>query len=82
MTHTATYLGFIPLLPLAGALIIGVLYVVTCKGKQISERFYGLLGCIGPVLSFFMAVKVFFALLSLFLPEVWRRRRGVGPTGA
>ena len=65
MTHTVTYLGFIPLLPLAGALVVGLMYLATCQGKQISERIYGILGCVGPVHSFFMAVKVFFALLSL-----------------
>ena len=65
MTHTVTYLGFIPLLPLAGALVLGLMYLSTCRGKQISERIYGVLGCAGPVLSFFMAVKVFFALMSL-----------------
>ena len=65
MTHTVTYLGFIPLLPLAGALVVGLIYLATCQGKQISERIYGVLGCVGPVLSFFVTVKVFFALLSL-----------------
>ncbi|MBT8346770.1 MAG: NADH-quinone oxidoreductase subunit L [Desulfofustis sp.] len=65
MTHTVTYLGFIPLLPLAGALVVGLMYLATCQGKQISQKIYGILGCVGPVLSFLMAVKVFFALLSL-----------------
>ncbi len=65
MVTNVTYLGFIPLLPLAGALIIGVLYLATCQGRQVSEKIYGILGCIGPVLSFVMALKVFFALMSL-----------------
>ena len=65
MVHTVTYLGIIPLLPLAGALLIGLMYLSTCRGKQIPERIYGILGCVGPVLSFFMALKVFFALGSL-----------------
>jgi NADH-quinone oxidoreductase subunit L len=65
MGHDVTYLGFIPLLPLLGALVVGLIYLATCQGKQISERFYGILGCIGPVLSLFMALKVFFALRAL-----------------
>ncbi len=65
MVTNVTYLGFIPLLPLAGALIVGVLYLATSQGRQVSEKIYGILGCIGPVLSFVMALKVFFALLSL-----------------
>ena len=65
MVHNVSYLGFIPLLPLAGALILGLMYLATCQGKQISERLYGILGCIGPVLSFFMALRVFFSLRGL-----------------
>ena len=65
MGHDVTYLGFIPLLPLLGALVVGLIYLATCQGKQISERLYGILGCIGPVLSLFMALKVFFALRAL-----------------
>ncbi len=65
MIHNVSYLAFIPLLPLAGALVLGVMYVSTCQGKNISEKIYGIIGCVGPVLSFVMALKVFFALLSL-----------------
>ncbi len=65
MVHNVSYLGFIPLLPLAGALILGLMYLATCQGKRISERLYGILGCIGPVLSFFMALRVFFSLRGL-----------------
>ncbi len=65
MAQTVTYLGYIPLLPLAGALVVGLMYLATCRGRHISEKIYGLLGCIGPILSFIMALKVFFALLAL-----------------
>ena len=62
MEHTATYLAYIPLLPLTGALLVGILHLVTCQGKRLSERTYGILGCIGPILSFVLAVRVFFSL--------------------
>ena len=65
MEHTVTYLGFIPLLPLAGAVVLGLMHLATCQGKRISERIYGVLGCIGPALSFFLALKVFFSLKAL-----------------
>ncbi len=65
MVHNVAYLGFIPLLPLAGALILGLMYVSTCQRKNFSEKIYGILGCIGPILSFFMALKVFFELRGL-----------------
>ncbi len=69
MVHNVTYLGFIPLLPLAGALILGLMYLATCRGNRISEKIYGILGCIGPVLSFIMALKVFFSLMTLSAQE-------------
>ncbi len=65
MAHTVTYLGYIPLLPLAGSLVVGLMYLATCQGRQVSEKIYAVLGCIGPILSFIMALKVFFALLAL-----------------
>ena len=65
MVHNVAYLGFIPLLPLAGALILGLMYGSTCQRKNVSEKIYGILGCVGPVLSFFMALKVFFQLRGL-----------------
>jgi len=65
MEHTVTYLGFIPLFPLAGAVVLGLMHLSTCQGKRISERIYGVLGCIGPALSFFLALKVFFSLKAL-----------------
>jgi len=62
MEQHATFLGFIPLLPLSGAFILGLMHLVECKGTKISEKLYGLIGCTGPLLSFFMALKVFFVL--------------------
>ncbi len=64
-----TYLGFIPLLPLAGALVLGVMHVATCQGNRIAEKLYGILGCIGPVLSFILALKLFFSLKGLPAPD-------------
>ncbi|MGB3223504.1 MAG: NADH-quinone oxidoreductase subunit L [Desulforhopalus sp.] len=65
MEHTATYLGLIPLFPLIGALVIGVLHMVTCKKSPLSEMMYGALACVGPILSFFLALVVFFHLRGL-----------------
>ena len=65
MEQSATYLGLIPLFPLLGAVVIGLLHVFTCNRKRLPEKFYGLLACVGPVLSFVLALKVFFALKAL-----------------
>ena len=65
MEQTATYLGVIPLLPLLGALIIGLLHMFTCTKKPLPELFYGVLACIGPLLSFFLALVVYFQLRGL-----------------
>ena len=65
MEHTATYLGLIPLFPLIGALVIGLLHMLTCTKNPLSEKMYGALACIGPVLSFFLALVVFYHLKGL-----------------
>ena len=65
MEHTTTYLGLIPLFPLIGALVIGLLHMLTCRKKPLSEKMYGALACVGPILSFFLAVVVFFHLKGL-----------------
>jgi len=65
MEQTATYLGVIPLLPLLGALIIGLLHMFTCTKKPLPELFYGILACIGPLLSFFLSLVVYFQLRGL-----------------
>ncbi len=69
MEHTATYLGLIPLFPLIGALVIGLMYMLTCRKNPLSEKLYGSLACIGPVLSFFLALVVFYHLKSLPVEE-------------
>ena len=65
MEHTASYLGLIPLFPLIGAVVIGLLHMFTCTKKPLSEKLYGALACVGPVLSFFLALVVFFHLKGL-----------------
>lgn len=67
MAQNVQYLGLIPLFPLLGAVLIGLLHVFTCKSEtlRIPEKAYGLLACVGPVLSFVLAVKVFVELRAL-----------------
>ena len=65
MEHTANYLGLIPLLPLTGALVIGLLHMLTCTKKPLPEKLYSALACIGPLLSFFMALVVLFHLKDM-----------------
>ena len=55
MEHNVNYLGFIPLLPLAGALVVGLMHLATCQQKKISEKIYGVLACLGPILTFVLA---------------------------
>lgn len=65
MEHTATYLALIPLFPLAGALVLGLMHMLTCRGKGLPELLYGVLACVGPLLSCFMAVVVFVHIKGL-----------------
>lgn len=65
MEQSATYLGLIPVFPLLGAVVIGLLHVFTSTRWKLSEKLYGLIACVGPVLSFVLALKVFFALKAL-----------------
>ncbi len=65
MEHTATYLGLIPLFPLVGAVVIGLLHMFTCRKEPLPEKLYGVLACVGPVLSFFLALVVFFHLKGM-----------------
>ena len=65
MGQSVNYLGLIPLFPLLGAVLIGLLHVFTVKESSSPEKFYGILACVGPVLSFVLALKVFVALKSL-----------------
>jgi len=65
MEQSVNYLGLIPLFPLLGAVVIGLLHVFASDKVKLPEKFYGLLACVGPVLSFILALKVFIALKAL-----------------
>jgi NADH-quinone oxidoreductase subunit L len=65
MEQSVNYLGLIPLFPLLGAVFIGLIHVFTCKRFRVPEMVYGILACVGPLLSFVMALKVFVALKAL-----------------
>ena len=56
--------GLIPLLPLAGSLLIGILHVVTCKSNRLPESVYGLLAFVGPAMAFVLSCYVFIQLTS------------------
>ncbi|WP_028584895.1 NADH-quinone oxidoreductase subunit L [Desulfogranum mediterraneum] len=65
MEHNVTFLGYIPILPLIGAAVLGLLHVGTCTRKPIHEKIYGVFACIGPLLSFVLALRVFFTLKGM-----------------
>jgi NADH-quinone oxidoreductase subunit L len=66
MEHTAQfYLGLIPLMPLIGAVVIGLMHVMTCRGGRLPNALYAVLACIGPILSCIMAFQVFTILRAL-----------------
>jgi NADH-quinone oxidoreductase subunit L len=66
MEHTAQfYLGLIPLMPLLGAVVIGLMHVMTCREGRLSNKLYAALACIGPVVSCIMAFQVFTILRTL-----------------
>ena len=66
MEQTAQfYLGLIPLMPLIGAVLIGLMHVTTCRGERFPDKLYAVLACIGPVLSCIMAFQVFSLLRTL-----------------
>lgn len=65
MEHTVTYLGLIPLFPLIGALVVGLLHMFTCTRKPLPEILYGVLACIGPILAFVLSLLVFLQLKGL-----------------
>lgn len=60
MEHSVTYLGLIPLMPLVGAVVIGLMHMLSCTGRGFSEKLYSVLGVIGPVLATIIAFKAFF----------------------
>ncbi len=65
MEHGTYYLAMIPLYPLLGALIIGLIHVFTCRHRRLPQLFYGVLACIGPAMSFLLALRVFLDLRAL-----------------
>ena len=65
MEHTATYIGLIPLFPFLGALGLGLMHIFTCTKKTFPEKSFGLLACIGPLLSFSLALVLFYQLKGL-----------------
>lgn len=65
MEQSVNYLGLIPLFPLMGAVFIGLLHVFTCNRVKLPEKAYGIIACVGPVLSFVLALKVFVTLREL-----------------
>lgn len=70
MEQSVNYLGLIPLFPLLGAVFIGLVHVFTCNRIKVAEKLYGLLACVGPILSFILALKVWVALKAM--PEATR----------
>jgi NADH-quinone oxidoreductase subunit L len=66
MEQTANYIGLIPLLPLTGALVLGIMHMLTCTRQEpLPEKLYSALACTGPLLSFFLALVVFFHLKGI-----------------
>ena len=65
MEHTVSYLGLIPLFPLMGALVLGVMHIYSCSRGKIPEKLYAGIACVGPVISFIYALIVFFQLKGM-----------------
>lgn len=65
MDHTVSYLSWIPLLPLIGAVIMGLLHMFTCTRNPLPEKLYSVIALIGPVLATLLAVRAFFAVGSM-----------------
>ncbi len=65
MEHTVSYLGLIPLFPLLGALVLGVMHIYSCSRGKLPEKLYGGIACVGPVISFIYALIVFFQLKGM-----------------
>ena len=63
MEQSAAYLVLIPLLPLVGALLIGLLHLGSCRaGNKLPEKAIGILGLYRPVHHLFLGRQ------SLFRP--------------
>ncbi len=65
MENSVSYLVLIPLMPLIGAVVIGLLHMFTCRKGALPEKYYSFLALIGPVLSTLLAFKAFFHLGSM-----------------
>ncbi|MBW2682375.1 MAG: NADH-quinone oxidoreductase subunit L [Deltaproteobacteria bacterium] len=65
MEHTVSYLGLIPVFPLLGALVLGVMHIYSCSRGKLPEKLYGGIACVGPVISFIYALIVFFQLKGM-----------------
>lgn len=65
MEHSVNYLVLIPLLPLAGALVLGLLHMFTCNKKPLPEIIYSVLAIVGPALAFILALATYFSINKL-----------------
>ncbi|MBB5021757.1 NADH-quinone oxidoreductase subunit L [Desulfurispira natronophila] len=65
MQSEAVLLGLIPLFPLVGSLVIGLLYMATCNGKRLPDALYAILAVAGPAASFVAAAVVFMQLMGM-----------------
>ncbi len=45
--------------------VLGIMHIYTCTRRRLPEKLYGILGCIGPVISFVYALVVFFQLKGM-----------------
>lgn len=69
MEQSASFLVLIPVLPLVGAFILGMLHIFTCKKFKLPELMYGILACIGPICSAVLALIVFLRLKGMPVEE-------------
>ncbi|ADU65620.1 NADH-quinone oxidoreductase subunit L [Desulfurispirillum indicum] len=65
MQNEAVLLGLIPLFPLVGALVIGLMYMATCNKTRLPNALYGIIAVAGPAASFVAAVMVFSQLMAM-----------------
>ncbi|MCK9174542.1 MAG: NADH-quinone oxidoreductase subunit L [Desulforhopalus sp.] len=64
MEHTVNYLVCIPLLPLAGAFVLGMMHMFTCK-NPLPEKLYSFLAMLGPLGSLIFTLIVFATLREM-----------------
>ncbi len=65
MEHINTYIGLVPLFPLIGALVLGLMHMLTCKTDKYPDKLYGIIACIGPILAFCVSLILFFKLRGM-----------------